>query len=600
MLNMSGGRPDFSDNTVLNLFDDLQFSVKLARREETVFKDLEVWTGRAADAPFDHLDHYTNVTIVYNPVTTHIVGNVTLGGISYQILPTKTQGICRIAELKPDTFSCNGGLLRAQEPAMSPASGAANKSAGLKNLCSSCLEDKDAGGKQVLDIFVGFSSSAAAVAIDTNAYALSMVQSVNNGLANSNVGSVYMRLVGTGVTTHNPGIITSVLDSTYIWFANRIDSLAPDFVSMFQTATGAPGEAGGWGTVPGYSTVCDVRAPNAFRHEIGHNVGGGHCPGDGSALPYAHGFNNGNWTTHLCGNGVNFYSSPRVPDNHGIRIGDSATADMARVFGERGAEMAQHAGHRVPFYAGDSCAGIVCRPSHWGAQNELIKTVVFNTINNNQAIPDWTCPAVTGYSDYTNMSTTLVRNKTYSITITPNFSFADSKVGVWIDWNNNNRFSPSERVAVFTGKGPWTSPVTVPGGASVSRVRMRLRLQYGSAYNPDPCAGSSYSSGETEDYAVQITAPAGIATQSNGQPEVFLFPNPATDVVSIRLTPYPQTDIRVKLVDMVGQTALQSGLERKGAGEDFSLNINSLPKGVYNCVITGGRNLLFTGRIVKL
>jgi GEVED domain/Secretion system C-terminal sorting domain len=208
----------------------------------------------------------------------------------------------------------------------------------------------------------------------------------------------------------------------------------------------------------------------------------------------------------MCGNAVNFYSTPSINDNLGNPIGNAAQADMARTWRERAAEMAKLGLHRVAYFAGDACVNQVCIPSHFGSQNEVIKRVVFNTIDNNQANAAWTCATTTGYSDFTNLSTTVTRGANHNITITPNYSFADSKVGVWIDFNRDGILSSSEKVGTFSGTGPWTTAIAVPATATLGSTRMRVRLQYSPSVTSESCDGLGWSGGETEDYTINISA----------------------------------------------------------------------------------------------
>ena len=134
------------------------------------------------------------------------------------------------------------------------------------------------------------------------------------------------------------------------WFADEIIRLGPDFVAFVQGFTGARGEAGGRAFLGGYLSDNGLRGSSppvaVFRHEVGHNVGGGHCPGDSNirGFPYAHGYNNGQrgQRTILCGNSLNMYSNPDILDSQGIPLGDPETADMARVWRERAETMSSH------------------------------------------------------------------------------------------------------------------------------------------------------------------------------------------------------------------------------------------------------------------
>ena len=146
-----------------------------------------------------------------------------------------------------------------------------------------------------------------------------------------------------------------------------------------------------------------------------------------------------------------------------------------------------------------SC-GDYCPPSHWGSQNELITNVTLHTINNTSG--GWT--SGTGYSDFTNISTDLNPNATYTITVSTNYGWDGSKMGIWIDWNKNIVFDTNEEIAIFSGNGPHTTSFTVPANAFNGPTRLRVHYQYGPNYQPNACGGSGYSGGETEDYTVNI------------------------------------------------------------------------------------------------
>jgi len=457
-------------------------------------QNIYLWNGRTNESRFEHLPHYRDVVVTYNPTTKKFVGSFIFPEGEFLLLPTKETNenywfVKSTSELDCTLLDANSDLYP--------------KTVSTRSPDCDCTE-VDQNGDYPIDIFMGYSDLAAVVAGDINAHAAMMVATVNQGLTNSLVTDVYMRLVGTGTTTNNPGIITSVLTDCLTWFATEIDNTGADYVAVFQTPTGAAGEAGGWAGVGGFTSVNSINGPTVFRHEIGHNAGGGHCPGDGSVLPIAHGFDNGNWRTHLCGNDVNFYSTPLVNDNNGNPIGDAATADMAETFRVRASAITGRLRHQIPYYVGDTCVDLHCKPSHFANQNEFITKVEINTISNISG--GWQCSNVTGYSDYIDQSTTLNLGTTYPITVTPNFSFSNSKLNVWVDWNEDNEFQSSEHVINLTGNGPWTSNITPPASATVGEKRLRVRMQFGASYVPDPCNGSGYNGGETEDYSVNILA----------------------------------------------------------------------------------------------
>lgn len=214
--------------------------------------------------------------------------------------------------------------------------------------------EKDAAGNYVIDVFMGFSDVAAAAAGNINAYAEMQVATVNTALKNSNIQGVYLRLVGVGQVVHNPGIIwrpINVLNEVKVWFKDDIARLAPDLIAMQQMPTGVEGEAAGWAGVGGDSDtqVVGIPWPNAWRHEVGHNVGGMHCKEAGdTGYNYGYSVRQGR-ATAMCGNDLAYYSSPLIRDNEGNILGTPDGQDMARVWRERMATMAARRIHTVPY-----------------------------------------------------------------------------------------------------------------------------------------------------------------------------------------------------------------------------------------------------------
>lgn len=221
----------------------------------------------------------------------------------------------------------------------------------LANITANAEGEKDAAGNYVIDVFMGFSEQAAAAAGNMEAYAQMQVATVNTALKNSNIQGVYLRLVGVGKVPHNPGVVTSVLDDVKVWFKDDIERLAPDLIAMQQMPTGAPNEAAGWAGVGGASDtqVVGIPWPNAWRHEVGHNVGGLHCKEAGDT-GYHYGFSvRPGRGTAMCGNDLAYYSSPLIRDSEGNILGTAEGQDMARVWRSRIAEMAARRIHKVPY-----------------------------------------------------------------------------------------------------------------------------------------------------------------------------------------------------------------------------------------------------------
>jgi hypothetical protein len=230
-----------------------------------------------------------------------------------------------------------------------------------------------------------------------------------------------------------------------------------------------------------------------------------------------------------------------------------------------------------------------CTPIHSRCCNERIVNVNLNTLNNSSGYPLHS-DNVTGYSNYTALSTSLQRGNSYGITVTPSYSWTSSKAGVWIDWNQDQVFSNDENILSTGGAGPWAVNFTVPANANVGTTRMRVRLQYGYYYTPDPCDYSYYYNGETEDYSINVTASGA---NSFSQPldraqlktaeesEFWFFPNPANDRLWINYHATKSQEIELSLMDQLGRTVQRSAKTAVEGFNSYTFDLHDQKPGVY-------------------
>ncbi len=116
------------------------------------------------------------------------------------------------------------------------------------------------------------------------------------------------------------------------------------------------------------------------------------------------------------------------------------------------------------------------------------------------------------YSDFTSISTTLTRGQTYSANLTPGFSWLSFNEywRVWIDFNKNKVFEPSELVLDYAQPAPPNGAtnttaqanLVIPAGAATGTTRMRVSMRR--ATFSGPCDLVPF--GEVEDYNVNIVA----------------------------------------------------------------------------------------------
>ncbi|WLI43055.1 hypothetical protein PSH84_15565 [Pseudomonas beijingensis] len=190
-------------------------------------------------------------------------------------------------------------------------------------------DNSKAGETRYIDMLVAYTAYALGrLNTDPVAFALAQLESANLGLRNSRVESLSLRLAAVNVfdVTH---------DTSEAGLRAWQTMLAP-YRTLYGTDVSAAysvvGDAGGRAFAPGYTSVNNWAQPTAFRHEVGHNAGGMHC--NDNPARYNFGYNNGQSRTYLCGNGAPYYSTPAVNDAHGLPLGNSQTADMARVWRE--------------------------------------------------------------------------------------------------------------------------------------------------------------------------------------------------------------------------------------------------------------------------
>jgi subtilase family serine protease len=132
-----------------------------------------------------------------------------------------------------------------------------------------------------------------------------------------------------------------------------------------------------------------------------------------------------------------------------------------------------------------------------------ISNVQFGTINNtSDKFKDF---STLGYSDYTNLTTTLNKGQTYPLSITPLLSWIgnlpNAFARVWIDFNQNKTFEANELVLERTNANSLAQGVVIPTTALTGATRMRVSLKNG-AY---PTACETFDKGEVEDYTINIT-----------------------------------------------------------------------------------------------
>ncbi len=133
--------------------------------------------------------------------------------------------------------------------------------------------------------------------------------------------------------------------------------------------------------------------------------------------------------------------------------------------------------------------------------NDYIDGVLFNTINN----LDNGAGDGTGYSDFTDLNTTVFQGSTYELTLVNTPAYGEGYRG-WIDYNQDGSFTDDEEIftpILLAADAETVQSVIIPADAPEGTTIMRIRCVY-SSIDFDACAVETY--GEAEDYTINIIA----------------------------------------------------------------------------------------------
>ena len=188
-----------------------------------------------------------------------------------------------------------------------------------------------------------------------------------------------------------------------------------------------------------------------------------------------------------------------------------------------------------------------------------------------------------GYYDGSATTTSVAAGSSQTISFSAGFvsSAYSEYFKVYIDYNQNGVFTDAGETVVSaaasTSAATRTGSFTVPTTAKSGKTRLRVVMSDNSATT----SCGSYSYGETEDYSITISGGARLGA---GAAAYSIFPNPATDVLTIQRPALADASLplTVHVYDLRG--AEVQGLPLT----DDQLRISGLSQGVYLLTISDG------------
>tara|TARA_R110001592_G_scaffold363221_3_gene681720 strand:+ start:109506 stop:111887 length:2382 start_codon:yes stop_codon:yes gene_type:complete len=236
--------------------------------------------------------------------------------------------------------------------------------------------------------------------------------------------------------------------------------------------------------------------------------------------------------------------------------------------------------------------------------SEWIEAISLGNINN-------TSGADGGYADFTTQSASIEIGASASLTITPGFPYSwlfgyttqAEFYSVWIDLNQDGDFDDANELQYVSpnsnsGYQAFSVSLSIPASAALGETRLRIAMKRGSAAN----SCEALANGEVEDYTVNIVSSVGgsgriTAVGSISELESSMYPNPASDVVNIKLSiPSNSSTVTINLRDISGKWIQGETFESANSDKTttYQMPLNQLTQGIYLVEVvtnTGDRQL---------
>ncbi|HXU27077.1 MAG TPA: T9SS type A sorting domain-containing protein, partial [Bacteroidia bacterium] len=195
-----------------------------------------------------------------------------------------------------------------------------------------------------------------------------------------------------------------------------------------------------------------------------------------------------------------------------------------------------------------------------------------------------------------NGNTTAILDQGSSYTLDTRFN-GNVGASFWIDYNQNGILENAEWTQICTHSpsiydtatvgGVLTTQVdsvfkttfTVPLNAQIGHTLLRVRSRASGNPNDSSTVCTTFGSGETEDYYVYISYPAGIKQIENGANQVSVYPNPAVNQLNVIANFNRNENIITSIYAING--SLVSQKENRYMGEPLTMDVSGLDAGIY-------------------
>ena len=228
--------------------------------------------------------------------------------------------------------------------------------------------------------------------------------------------------------------------------------------------------------------------------------------------------------------------------------------------------------------------------------------VGFNTIANELPVKS------SGYIDLTSIVTTVTRDSIYPLVVRANTADEPGNVFttrtiVWIDWNQNcNLDDEGERYDLGTTTGAVNgqtslSPldIRVPSNAVLGNTMMRVTTKYENDGVQTPCEVGADAS--VEDYTIIVDKTAG--TNEFDFSDFEMYPNPASDVLTIQLSMKTSANLQFQILDLRGRIIEEQLFEHSGDVFFRTIKMSKKNSGLYFVRLIKGDKVLVKPLLIR-
>ena len=221
---------------------------------------------------------------------------------------------------------------------------------------------------------------------------------------------------------------------------------------------------------------------------------------------------------------------------------------------------------------------------------EHITNVTFNAINNDSGNN-----TSGGYEDFTSINTDVLREISYSVSVTFDTGGYQDHCYVFIDWNQDSVFDKDTERYDLGSKlddvSTATLSIKVPLDAQFGKTRMRVLIEYydeNNNYGDGACDSDHLSEwGETEDYSITIIDNTA-SIEAFAFERFNVFPNPTKGAFTLNLKLVNTDKVSVQLYDVRGRLITEKNYYNSATDFSETIFFEAASSGLYLLKVTNG------------